>query len=254
MSSESKLWPCDELPLDWRRPELEEIKKIGYCYEDPWEVVELFENKIAEFAGSKYAVATQSCTNSIDLCLDWFWKNSSPTTQAPPYHMNIPSYCYVSVPMIIKKRGLKVWFRDEEWIGCYEILETSNFDVSRFKFWDCAPRFTKNMYIHDQFQCLSFQIKKRLPIGRGGMILTNNEEAAKWFRLARYDGRDLKHPDGRWQNEFEVLGRHCYLTPEDAARGLILFHKLMEKYPDGNIPDCQSWKDYPDLSRAKIFK
>ena len=32
---------------------------------DPWDIVEGFENIVAEYAGSKYAVAVDSCTNSM---------------------------------------------------------------------------------------------------------------------------------------------------------------------------------------------
>lgn len=242
----SSIWPCGELPLDWRRPELEQIKELGYSYENPHEIRTLFEQKICEFTGSPFCVVTQSCTDALELCLrlyGWTHRNMGEGWD----NFEIPSRCYVSVPMMISSlENSTVNFREEDWSGAYNIKPT--------KIWDCAPRFTTGMFIPGQLQCLSFQIKKILPIGRGGAILTDNPEVARWFRLASYDGRDLNHPDGRWQNEFEVIGRHCYLSPEDCARGLLLFDKLMKKYPDGNIPDCQKWSDYPDLSQAKIFK
>ena len=34
-----------------------------------FELIDKFENKIAEFFGSLYAVATDSCTHGIELCL-----------------------------------------------------------------------------------------------------------------------------------------------------------------------------------------
>ena len=36
--------------------------------ESTWENVDRFEEVIAEYAGSKYAIATDSCTNAIFLC------------------------------------------------------------------------------------------------------------------------------------------------------------------------------------------
>ena len=36
---------------------------------DPWDVVDLFEKKMAEYAGSKYGVAVDNCTNALFLCL-----------------------------------------------------------------------------------------------------------------------------------------------------------------------------------------
>ena len=39
---------------------------------------------------------------------------------------------------------------------------------------------------------LSFHIKKQLPIGKGGMILTDDQQAVEWFKKARYEGRSEK--------------------------------------------------------------
>jgi dTDP-4-amino-4,6-dideoxygalactose transaminase len=41
------------------------------------------------------------------------------------------------------------------------------------------------MYVGlDALQVVSFQIKKRIPIGRGGIILTDDFEAYKWLKMA----------------------------------------------------------------------
>ena len=47
------------------------LEDDGYQVSDPWDVVQIFENKVAEYAGSKYAVAVDSCTNAIFLCLKY---------------------------------------------------------------------------------------------------------------------------------------------------------------------------------------
>ncbi len=47
------------------------LKNQGYEINDPWDVVSAFEDKVARFAGSKYAVATDSCTNALSLCLKY---------------------------------------------------------------------------------------------------------------------------------------------------------------------------------------
>jgi len=96
------------------------------------------------------------------------------------------------------------------------------------------------------FEVLSFQIKKRIPIGKGGMILTDDLAAAEWLRKARYDGRDLAIPYP--ENIYESLGWHYYMTPEDAARGIL----LMDSTPEVNS-DIANWENYPDLSSQKIF-
>jgi dTDP-4-amino-4,6-dideoxygalactose transaminase len=98
-----------------------------------------------------------------------------------------------------------------------------------------------------EFNILSFQLKKRIPIGRGGMILTNDRKAAEWLRKARYDGRNLRI--NYIKNNYSFLGWHYYMTPEDAARGIL----LMDKTPSEN-KDLFSYKNYNDLSKFRIFK
>ena len=103
------------------------------------------------------------------------------------------------------------------------------------------------MYIPDTYQCLSFHIKKILNIGKGGMILTNDPEAARWFKVARYEGRHIEVPYD--QDEIELVGWNMYMPPEQAAYGIKKFLELGE-----NNEDCGgSWK-YNDVRRYPIFE
>ena len=45
------------------------LREEGYSVEDPWDVVDIFEEKVAQYAGSKYAVSCDSCTNAMYMCL-----------------------------------------------------------------------------------------------------------------------------------------------------------------------------------------
>jgi len=85
-----------------------------------------------------------------------------------------------------------------------------------------------------------------LPIGRGGMILTNDPEAVKWFKKARYDGRNAEIQF--MHDNVSMLGWNCYMTPEQAARGL----HLLEGF-GLNVPDRFTSKDYPDLRKMSVF-
>ena len=99
------------------------------------------------------------------------------------------------------------------------------------------------MYVQGALVCLSFHIKKHLKIGKGGMILTDDREAANWFRRARYEGRT----DGYPESDLDSMGWNMYMTPVDAARGLMLMQ---------HMPACN--KDlveiYPDLTTYSLFK
>jgi dTDP-4-amino-4,6-dideoxygalactose transaminase len=94
---------------------------------------------------------------------------------------------------------------------------------------------------------VSFQIKKRIPIGRGGMILTDDYAAYRWLKKARHDGRDMK--TYYIDDDFEFFGWHYYMTPEDAARGIL----LMDAIP-GDYEDSGNNNTYVDLSNKTIFR
>ena len=192
-------------------------------------VVEQFEKSVAAFAGAKYGVATMTGTWAIFLALQY---------AKQPYKslgtVRLPARTFISVPMAVLHVGGKVSFTDEAWSGVYRLAP--------FSIIDGALRWRKGMY-QGGLHCLSFQARKRLPIGEGGMILTNNRAAAEWLRAARYSGR--KAPDYR-PEEVTTLGWQAYMTPEKAARGLHLMDYTQD-YPDQEIA-------YPDLREAPLFK
>tara|TARA_R110002012_G_scaffold96796_2_gene233065 strand:- start:105 stop:437 length:333 start_codon:yes stop_codon:yes gene_type:complete len=102
------------------------------------------------------------------------------------------------------------------------------------------------MYKPGAFMCLSFHIKKTLPMGKGGMILTDDPKAVEWFKKARYEGRSEKlyHED-----DIDMLGWNMYMTPQEAAHGLA----LMQNYPE-HVPDLGENNGYRDLTEFTIFK
>ncbi len=103
------------------------------------------------------------------------------------------------------------------------------------------------MYVgNNSLQVLSFQIKKRLPIGRGGVILTDDKRAYEYLKKIRYDGRDLNK--SQLEDDIDLFGYHMYMTPEDAARGLILFNQLNTTHED-----THSSKSYKDITQNSIF-
>jgi dTDP-4-amino-4,6-dideoxygalactose transaminase len=94
--------------------------------------------------------------------------------------------------------------------------------------------------------CLSFQFKKHLNLGRGGMILLDNEEQYNILRKMRYDGRTDDKP---WaEQDIETIGYHYYMTPESAQLGLKRFQEVV------NVePKHWSYDNYPDISKMKVF-
>lgn len=200
-----------------------------------YKVVKDFEEAIAEYAGSKYAVAVESCTAALQLSL--LYRKKEGLLKAGD-SVDLPRFTYPSVANSIIHAGCKPRFIDEKWQGVYAV-------GTGLGIYDSALRFKKGMYSHG-FVCLSFHSKKLLPIGRGGMILTDDEEAYKWFKLARFDGR----PEGPLSEGVLMVGWNAYMTPDQAARGLMLFDLIKNE----DLSDLDSTKqNYPDLSQFKIY-
>ena len=194
-----------------------------------FEVVREFENKIAEFYGAPYAVSVDCCTHGIELCLRLL--------QTP--YMEVPKHTYISVPLLSKKLGIDLKWKDEDWLDYYKIGGTNIIDA--------AVCWKKNSYVPGHFMCLSFQFQKHLSLGRGGMILTDNKEAALELKKMTYDGR---LPDIPWREQnIKSMGYHYYMAPETAANGL-------QKLPEAIKNKPKQWviTDWPDLTQMEIFK
>ena len=89
---------------------------------------------------------------------------------------------------------------------------------------DAAVYWKEGGYVPNTFMCLSFQFQKHLSLGRGGMILTDNKDAAMELKKMSYDGRIPLTP---WRNQdIEVYGYHYYMTPETAQLGLVFYQSV----------------------------
>lgn len=236
-----------EYPLGkgrYERPEIAMCKEKGYEINDPRDAIKIFEQKIAEFTGAKYAVAVDNLTDGLFLCLKM--QNVSLYGEIESlcnfYEVSIPNRTYCSVPMTIINAKHNLKFEDLQWKGMYQLKP--------FPIWDCAVSFKRDMYKEGQLMVLSFQHKKRLCIGKGGMILTDNEDYYKWLVAARYEGRNLDV--NQWDDEYSMIGWNMYMSPDDAARGILIFDDLLEN--NTNWDDWAGSENYPDLSTKKIFQ
>ena len=206
---------------------------------NPYKIVKMFEEEMAFYTGAKYAVSVDSCTNALFLSLMYIKSTQKPISIFDK-EVNIPSKTYLSVPMSIIHAGFQPVFdrTRNDWSGTYQLKP--------YPIYDSAKRLTSDMYIDGSFMCLSFHMKKTLGIGKGGMILTDNEDAVEWFKKARYEGRGEKlyHEDN-----IQMLGWNMYMTPQQAAHGLA----LMQNY-DMVIPDLGEKNGYKDLTENDVFK
>jgi dTDP-4-amino-4,6-dideoxygalactose transaminase len=196
-----------------------------------FDIVTKFENRIADFFGSKYAIAVDSCTHGIELALRY--QNVK--------KISVPKRTYLSVPFLAEKLNIEREWRDDDWEDYYWL------NYSDKKIIDAAVLWKKNGYIDNTFMCVSFQYQKHLSLGRGGVILLDNENDAHILKKMSYDGR---LPNIPWRDQnIDCIGYHYYMTPETAQLGL-------DKLDEAILTKPRKWKttDWLDLTKMEIFK
>lgn len=195
--------------------------------------IKKFEEKVAEFFGAPYAVAVDCATHGVELSIRLKMKKE---TCVPILYS--PKRTYISIPFLANKLGLTLRWVDEEWEDCYQVFP---------QVIDAAVLWKKGSYIPGMFMSVSFQFRKHLSLGRGGVILCDNKEDALELKKMSYDGR---LPDVPWRDQnIDTMGYHYYMTPETAQMGL-------DKLDDAINTEPKQWvvTDWPDLTQMKIFK
>jgi dTDP-4-amino-4,6-dideoxygalactose transaminase len=202
-----------------------------------YKITEDFENALSKYTNAPYVVTVDNQSNALFLALMY--------EKVSGQEIIIPSRTYPSVPCEIIHAGAKVKFQQVEGTtlkGAYQLYPTN--------VWDSALRFTADMYIPNTHMCISFTGPyKHFKLSKGGAILTDNEDAYKWFKRARYSGRNecSYHEDN-----FDMLGWNFYMMPELATRGMLLMNQFYnidgskKENPDLELP-------YPDLSKFEIY-
>ena len=187
-----------------------------------------FERRIADFFGSPYAVAVDCCTHAIELCL----------RHEKIKMITVPKRTYVSIPMLSSKLGIDMKWVNNNWVDYYYLTDNII---------DAAVMWKRGGYISNTYMCLSFQFQKHLSLGRGGMILTDDENAKIELKKMSYDGREPNIP---WRRQdISSIGYHYYMTPEVAEMGLEKLPKAISSVP-------RKWNilDWPDLTNMELFR
>jgi dTDP-4-amino-4,6-dideoxygalactose transaminase len=222
---------------------------------NPHKITAEFEKALCEYTGAPYAVAVDNCSNALFLALYYHLHvrhQQNPHANKPVVY--IPRHTYPAVPNEVMHAGAKVEFGD-----CKLIDEAPGFLKGAYRLaptnvWDSALRFTCNMYKPGTHMCLSFTGPyKHLKLGKGGAILTDDEQAYKWFKKARFSGRsECSYHDDNFDDN-PVIGWNFYMMPEIAARGLLL---MTQFYNQGGTPKHNEdlCLPYPDLSKFKLWQ
>tara|TARA_B100001094_G_C18117425_1_gene764845 strand:+ start:866 stop:1459 length:594 start_codon:yes stop_codon:yes gene_type:complete len=193
-----------------------------------FQVIADFEKEVSSFFGAPYAVAVDCCTHGLELCL----RHSKAET------IRVPKNTYLSVPMLADKLNINLEWKDEKWQNYYYL--TNNII-------DAAVLWERDSYIPGTYMCVSFQFRKHLSLGRGGVILFDKKSDFDTLKRMSYDGRS---PDESWSTQnIKSIGYHYYMTPETAELGL-------KKLPSAISTKPKLWvhTDWPDLTTMDVFR
>ena len=163
-----------------------------------------FEEKFAAYVGAKYAIATNSCTSALDLCLKVYGIRGGELITTP--------MTFVSDAIVGEWNGMDVTFADvdprtlcldpESVVVTPETKAIIAVDShGRLADIDGLRKKFDGLIIEDAAHAMytpgvgkgdivvwSFQAVKSMPVGDGGMITTNDEEIYKKLRRLTWLG------------------------------------------------------------------
>lgn len=265
------LRPTYDLRTMW---ELLRVLWIGWVSFGPQ--VKEFEEAFAKKTGAKYAIATNSCTSALDLCIKAYKIKGG--------DLITPAFTFVSDAIVGEWNWMDVVFADIDpdtfcidpeklpltehtrviiAVDCHGRL--ADIDAIRRK---CDEFGIKPLIIEDAAHaCLtpgagrgditvwSFQAVKGMPIFDGGMITTNDEEIAKSLRQLTWLGIEKDTYDRakgkRYEWDYDIKrndGIKAYMTNVQAVIGLGQLRrldKLMKKRQDIQKRYNDAFRGYP---------
>lgn len=252
-----RLIPITRPALDEREWEaLREPLLSGWVVQGP-RVAE-FERRFGAFTGSKYNVASTSCTTALHLAV-------AALGLKPGDEVLVPGFTWISTANVVEYMGAKPVFVDVE-------RETFNVDASRLEaavtdrtvgilpvhlFGLCADMAgvqavadAHDLWVVEDAACgfgayidgrhagtmghvgaFSFHPRKSITTGEGGMATTQNEELARRMQVLRDHGADRtdleRHTasDGQLLPDYSVLGYNYRMTDLQAAVGCVQMEK-----------------------------
>lgn len=166
-----------------------------------------FEKELAEYVGSKYVVAVDSCTSALFISLKY-------EAEQGLGKVSIPSMTVPLVANACLEAGLRIEFNGQtDWIG-------SAYNIIGSNVVDSAHQLQKNQYKNFKGKklCFSFYPTKIIGSADGGAIATDDKAFANWARSVSTYGRNQKsHYDSSWNYDVEMLGYKKHYTNLQAA-------------------------------------
>lgn len=190
--------------------------------------VKEFEEKFAEYAHVKYAVATNSCSAALDIAV-----KVAPLGE----EVTVTPLTFVSSALAILHNNKKVKFVDinPETLctdkADIQVLYAGN-NVGEGIIYDMAH--FGGGYHKGLISCWSFHAVKNLPTGDGGMLTTNDEEIYRRAKALAWCGIDKSTFDRSqdtysWDYDIKEVGWKANMNDITAAIGLEQLKQLPER-------------------------
>ena len=136
----------------------------------------------------------------------------------------VPRRTYISIPFLFEKLNIKLKWSDESCEDYYNLTD---------EIIDAAVLWKEKVDINNKFMCISFQFRKHLNLGRGGVILLTNYSDYLELKKMTYDGRVPNIP---WREQnIKSIGYHYYMTPETAEVGLSKLSEAIKRKPKNGV-------------------
>jgi len=226
-----------------------ELKAVERVLKSGWLIrgkeTKAFEEEFAAYSGAKYGVATNGCTMALYLAVKQLKLKAGD-------EVIVPSLTWSATASIVIQAGLTPVFADvkkSDW--CLDPKDVKSKITKKTKLvipvhysgkfaigfenisipviYDSAHRIEKKDFT-GVTSCYSFYAVKNMMTVRGGMILTNDEKAAKYYAMlchggldkdtfSRYLGGKTQHDASSFYYEIVEPGWNFDMTDLEAAIG-----------------------------------
>lgn len=251
--------------IPFARPSIteEEIKEVVNTLKSGWlttgKKTKEFEEVFKNYIGSQYAIAVNSCTSGLFLCLKALGIKEGDEVIVPTWTFcataNVVIHCgakpvfcdvaedyLISIDEIEKKITKKtkaiipVHFAgkscDMEKIN--KIAEKYNLLVIEDAAHACGTIYKGNKVGKNSLACVfSFYPTKNITTGEGGMVVTNSKELEEKIRMMALHGLTLNayeryKKNGSWYYEVIYPGFKCNMTDIQASIGICQLKRIEE--------------------------
>jgi dTDP-4-amino-4,6-dideoxygalactose transaminase len=249
--------------IDLLKPTFDEqtISELGDVLRSGWVMngakTKEFEEKFKEYVKADYAIATNSCTSALDLCIKAYNITGGELITTP--------FTFVSDAVVGEWNGMTVTFADIDpktlcldpkaikitpetkviiavdshgRLADIEGIRKVCKDAGREDILiieDAAhAMYTPDVGKHADVTVWSFQAVKTMPIFDGGMITTNNEEIMKrvrslyWVGVEKLTYERVSDTKYTWDYDIRQNGIKGYMTDVQAVLGIGQMRRLEE--------------------------